>query len=437
MSLTIANWPFLPEEQRTPEQNERWWAECYLPTLPDVTLQGAAYSVVVSGASGSGKSVALRALERAVAADLLGLHYPFDYWPGQPNAPAAGFHHLGQMMACAATAIKNLLTQHPHKLADLTPINLEFLRWLIEKYSGARAFRRWADALEHPALLDLLGSPFVDLYPTDTSQADAQGQLEELVTLSRRLGFNGVAVFVDIGEPETANNTLLEKVAALFGWLTPLQIEGFAIKAALPAQVVEQANLVERSRGRVTFASLRWTVENCYEVSERYLAAATAGQLSSLQKIVSTRLLASLEEQIKEVYPLPAPQPWIKLTALLLDYYTKCGRPLTEAQYGELVCAYFARYVPLRFDRQRRGVWRGLQWIALDDQPFKFFDTLWSYRNGGDPNQALMELFKNSKANLNTLASRLRKKIEPVPGQTIYIHNNRSQGYWLENVVEA
>jgi hypothetical protein len=31
----------------------------------------------------------------------------------------------------------------------------------------------------------------------------------------------------------------------------------------------------------------------------------------------------------------------------------------------------------------------------------------------------------------------LRKKIEPVPGQTVYIHNSRSQGYWLENVVEA
>lgn len=437
MSLTISYWPFLPEEQRTPEQNERWWAECYLPTLTDVTLQGTAFSVVVSGESGSGKSVALRALARAVAADLLLLHYPFDYWPEQPNAPAAGFHHLGQIMACAAAAIKNLLTQHPHKITDLTSINLEFLRWLIEKYSGARAFRRWADALEHPALLDLLESSFVDLYPTDTTQADAQGQLEELVTLSRRLGFNGVAVFVDIGEPETANATLLEKVAGLFGWLTPLQIEGFAIKAALPARVVEQANLVERSRGRVTFASLRWTIENCHEVSARYLAAATAGKLSSLQKMASTRLLALLDEQIKEVYPLSSPQPWLKLTALLLDHYAKCGHRLTEAQYSELACAYFSRFVPLRFDRQRRGVWRGLQWIALDDQPLKFLEILWTYRDGGDPNQALMEGFKNSKANVNTLASRLRKKIEPVPEQPIYIHNSRSQGYWLENIVEA
>lgn len=436
MTLTILQWPFLPEEQRTPEQNERWWAECYLPSLPDVTLQSATYSVIVYGGPGSGKSVALKALEKVMAKHLLVAHYPTHLWSGQPNDPAANYSHLSQMMACAAATIKTLLTQQPEKLTGLTPINLEYLRWLIEKYSGARAFRRWADAMEQMSLLGLLNQPFVDLYPTDPSQSDAQGQIEELVTLSRRLGFAGVGIFVDINETEISNETVLEKVTALFSWLLPLQIEGFAIKAALPAGLVEQANLIERSRGRVKFTLLRWSIENCRKLSQRYLCAATQDELTSPTKIAAEGLLFSLEEQIKLLYPQPVPQPWIRLTSLLLDHYVQSGQRLTEMQFETLACAYFTRYVPLKFDRKRRGVWRGHQWIALDDKPFKFLETLWSFRDGGDATQALLKV-AGKQGNLNTLASRVRKKIEPIPGQSVYIHNNRSQGYWLENVVDV
>lgn len=436
MTPSSTCWPFLPEEQRSPEQNKRWWEECYLPSLPDVTLQAAPYSVIVYGGPGSGKSVALKALERVIAERLLVVHYPIDRWPGQPDALTVSYGHLGQMMACAATTIKAFITQHPDKLNGLTPINFEYLRWLIEKYSGARAFRRWADALEQKSLLELLNQPFVDLYSTDTNQSDAHGQIEELVTLSRRLGFTGVAVFIDMNDAETVSHILLEKATELFSWLTPLQIEGFALKAALPVTVVEQANLVERSRGRVTFASLQWTVETCHELSQRYLSAATQGKLTSLTKVATEELLSSLEKQIQVPHPLPQPQSWIRLTALLLDYYSQSGRLLTKTQYETIVCAYFGRHVPLKFDRKNRGVWRGLEWIALDEKPFKFLEILWSYRDGGDATQALLKMARK-QGNLNTLASRLRKKIEPIPGQPIYIQNNRSQGYWLENVVEV
>jgi len=40
-----------------------------------------------------------------------------------------------------------------------------------------------------------------------------------------------------------------------------------------------------------------------------------------------------------------------------------------------------------------------------------------------------------SKNNLHTLASRLRKVIEPDPADKVYLKNRRDEGYWLENFV--
>ena len=142
MSLVVAQWPFLPKEQRTPEQNQRWWRECYASTLAEMTLRGTAHSVVVYGGSGSGRSMALQAFEKEEAESLLIVRYPVARWPGERHAWAAGYGHLGQIMACTSMVIKKLITDQPEKLNRLSEVNLEYLRWLIEKYTGERTFRR-------------------------------------------------------------------------------------------------------------------------------------------------------------------------------------------------------------------------------------------------------------------------------------------------------
>ncbi|MBN1995310.1 MAG: winged helix-turn-helix domain-containing protein [Anaerolineae bacterium] len=437
MSLTVAEWPFLSEEQRTSAQNERWWAECYVPSPADVTLRGVAH-VIAFGGPGSGKSAAIKALERTETPRLLIVRYPIDRWPGGEHAWSSDYNHLGQMMACISMVIKKFLTAHPHQLdqPQLSITNRVYLRWLIEKYGGPRAFERWADELNQQALLKLLEHPFKDLYPTDTELLDVQGQIEELVTLSRRVGFeDGVAVLVDVNEADL-DEPILAKMADLFGWLTPLQFEGFAIKAAIPEHAIDQAKLIDKSRGRITFTSLRWPAEDCRELSNRYVQAATDNRRRALTDIAAPELLTALEHKIQPIYGGPTPRAWVGLTATLLNQYAHNGQKLTGQNYNDLVHAYFANHVHLKLDRTCRGVWLGAQFISLDEQPFAFLEVLWQYRQSGDANPALLKI-AGTQGNLNTIASRLRKKIEPVPDKPVYVQNTRSQGYWLENAADT
>ena len=289
--------------------------------------------------------------------------------------------------------------------------------------------------LSYQPLLDLMVEPFDDIYSTDAELLDVQGQIEELVTLSRRFDFEGVAVLVYVNELEVVNELILAKVKELFGWLTPLQFEGFAIKAALPEKIVQQAQLIERTRGRVSFASIDWSIEQCRDIGNRHLRVATDHQLGSLAEIATVELLNRLEREIQTLYGAPSPRGWLWLTATLLNGYTKNNQKLTVKRCEELIRTYFANYVPLKIDKARKGVWRGVNFIPLDDQPFSFLEVLWQNRDLGDANQALFRI-AGSQGNLNTIASRLRKKIEPVPKQPVYLRNTRSQGYWLENVVD-
>lgn len=438
MTLAITDWPFLPAERRTPEQNARWWSECHVPSPAMVTLRGVDYSVIARGGPGSGKSVALQALEKFDTEKFFMFRYPVAHWPGEPHAWVSGFHHLGQIMACASMEFKNFLTQRPDLLNKLTDIDVEFLRWLIEKYNGARAFRAWANALGHQEMMESADQPYEDLYKTDTVLSDVQNQIGELVTLCRHLGFEGAIVLIDINEYDIDREKILEKIKDLFGWLTPLQFEGFAIKAALPDKVVRQTELVDRSRGRITFTALRWTVEECRKLSTRHIQAATESQLKALTDIASFELLTKLEKKIRPLYRTPSPRVWLWLTKTLLDEYGKCDKQLTTEQFEVIVHTYFATYIPLKLDEEQRGVWRGdEEFITLEEQQYRFMELLWRYGgNRGDAAyNALLDNVAGSKGNLNTIASRLRKKIEPVGKPHVYIHNSRGQ-YWLENIVK-
>lgn len=437
MSLIANQWTFWPEEQRNPEQNERWWKNCYVPAPAEVTLRGIVHSVIVSGGPGCGKSTALKALARLEGERLCLVHYPLVRWPGEVHAWTANYGHLGQIMACASMELKNLLAQQPDKLKELSKVNLEYLRWLIQKYSGERAFRRWADALDYQPLLDLVDQPFDDLYSTDTELPDVQGQIEELVTLSQRLGYEGVAVLVDLHQAEVTRPGLVDKMRDLFGWLTPLQFEGLAIKAVLPQQVIEQADLLNKTRGRVAFAALHWSVEDCRNVSNRHLQIAAESPSLCLTDLASPELLTALETRLTGLSGEPTPQIWVWLAASLLKYASAATLPVKIDHEESVIHAYFADYIPLRFDRSRRAVWRGREFIPLDEQPFGFLEILWQYRHSEyEANEALLA-FAFTRGNLNTLASRLRQKIEPAPRQPVYLRNSRSRGYWLENVIEA
>ncbi len=425
----------------SPERNITWWDECYIDLPVQVTLRGVERSVVVVGGPQSGKTIAIKAFERAEQGRLFMVHYPVDRWYGEVNAWLPGTeNHLSQIMACAAVEVRNFISRHADKLDDfkLTELNLEYLRWLIKKHSSKRTFSRWADSLTYEPLLQLMSEPFEDIYPDATVLNDAQGQIEELVTLSRRLGFEGIAVLVDTTEADLNTDSRSDKVADLFSWLIPLQFEGFAIKAAIPQAVVEQTNLLTIPRDRVTFAFLDWRLEDCLKLADKSLTVATSGQIKKFTALANSPLQATIIDHLFTLYDHMSPQIWTQLLEVLLQHVQQPGSPLGPDNADEILHDYYAKYVPLKIDETAQGVWRGKTFLKLDPQPFGFLQILWHYRDSlDDPDRELLKLAGGSdkRGNMNTIASRLRNKIEPVPKMPVYVQNNRIRGYWLENTI--
>lgn len=422
----------------SPEKNAHWWDVCYVELPAQVTLRGVDRSVVVVGGPKSGKTTALRAFERAEQERLFLVWYPLDRWYGEANAWLAGEgNHLSQIMACAAVKVRNFISRNPEKLKELTPLNLEYLRWLVKKHSARRTFSRWADSLAYSPLLQLVNKPFEDIYPDATALHDAQGQIEELVTLSRRLDFDGVAVLVDLPPSTAETRPHPGKVADFFSWLVPLQIQGFALKAGIPQAMVEQTDLPVLVRDRVTFTFIEWRLDDFLRLADKYVAIATRGQRQTLASLVDPALQNIIVEHLQELYSHMLPEIWLKLVQVLLKN-SEQGQVLKATDADVILHTYYANYVPLKFDEVERGVWRGKQCIKLDPQPFEFFKILWQYRNSlDDPDRALLNLAGGKRGNMNTIASRLRNKIEPAPKLPVYIRNNRSRGYWLENAIKA
>ncbi len=453
MTLAASQWETALKEKSDLDQNVNWWDECYVPSPADIPLRGVARSVIVVGGPGSGKTVAIDAFERQEKDRLFIYRYPPDRWYGEANAWLDTTNHLSQIMAGISIAIKEFLVHHPHKLESLTSFNLEYLHWVIKKYSDKlvekqsnesienqrkkkrRAFLRWVDALNHQPFNTLVQKPFDDIYPSVTDQDDVQGQLEELVTLSRRFDFAGVTVLVDLNEADMDDPVRLEKMVKLFSWLTPLQVDGFAIKAAVPESAYKQTDLITKSRDRASFTFLRWSLDDCYQLVNKYLAVATNHQIQALTNIAEDELITRLANQLQNLYGFYTPKIWLELGQILISY-VKIDKKLTLKQLDDILHAYYANHIPLKFDKNKQGVWREKTFIKLDPKPFGFFEILWRYRNSlDDPDRALFK-FAGKRGNINTLASRLRNKIEPVPKQPVYVKNDRIRGYWLENVEE-
>ena len=71
MILRIENWPFLSPSRRTLQEEERWWAKCYLPDPLESVLRSHLEWTIVTGDAGSGKSTMLCALKRSEASTAL------------------------------------------------------------------------------------------------------------------------------------------------------------------------------------------------------------------------------------------------------------------------------------------------------------------------------------------------------------------------------
>jgi hypothetical protein len=396
---------------------------------------------VFAGGAGSGKSIALAALAKREEGRAFILHYPLARWPGQAQAALPGENHLAQIMSAAASALREYLFTHQDKAASLTQIHWEYVRWLVEKFNGRRMFLTWANALPEALASQLTPLAFDDLFPTTTKPLDVAGQVDELVNLARRLGFQYVLILSDVNSHDISAGGLEASVKELFGSLDVMQHAGFSLTAALPNDTHLMAAVTAQSSGRVSIRQLRRERSQLRAIADLHLSAAHGRHNQKLDAALTPSLLARLEARLVEQYGGDAPQGWVQLadTVHVMSEQEGIVLPLGDAQEIPLVCRLFARHMKLRLDQDTKGVWIGPKLIPLTDQPLDFIRLL--HKHQGKPvhldNSELFNLVGKKQANLHALASRTRKLIkEPDPDHPIYIQSGRGEGgYWLENYV--
>lgn len=445
MSVSYASWPFRPLYERTPEENQQWWQQCYLPAEAEAVLYNEPRWCVVTGGPGSGRSVALATLEAREAGRSLIIPYPPEYWPGADRALIPGGDHLAQMMARASLVIRDLLTERSDlsgRLMSLTMSQREFLRWLLERVGGERAFVRWADGLKPEVAARFSDIAPGDLYPTTTRSVDIVGQVEELAALARGLGYRRVLVLADLGPAEARAH--LASLEALYSMHDLMSRPGFVLVAAIPAEAMAAGELVRRMRAGVGVGVLEWSPEQLHEIVVRHWRAALNNPDLAAEDVIAPGMWPELESILLKTVAIPGPGIWVKLAETVLHYAAHRrpagALPLSADCLPELGSAFFRRYVPLRLEMRKRGVWRGEHFIPLAEQRWNFLRYL-SEQNGM-PVESFDERLRaalghtptgrkaSAQANIHTIAARLREDIEPFP-QPVYVLNKG--GYFLEN----
>lgn len=411
------------------QQAATWWQECFVP-LPAMQTWQKDGSTAVVGSPGSGKSTVVAWTKKTLEPEAFVVHYDFGEWQRlmrlelvKKDLPE---NLLAQIFAMISIEIERLLSEHPEKAASLSryPYVSEFLTWLLKGHLDHRTFSRFRHrlslALNSP---DVVSSATDDLYSAYTGRA-----LSELIETVRFLGFTKLVVFIDLDEYEANKN--LDDLVMLFSAIPLMEQKGLVLRAALPQSSIDKGDLLTCSGGRLQAANLSYGEAACQSIIQRYLHVATEGRNNNLEKLAKPVVLKRAGLEIENLYGEQTVAGWLHWTQTLLCMFA--GSPLNDPE--EAAYQFYMRHVKLRLASDRQGVWRGPQFVELDDRPFDLLKALFDLKGRASP-EGLSYAINESSEYINTLASRLRKKLEPVKKRHIYIHNSRLSGYWLENFV--
>lgn len=432
MSTLYEKWP-LPGHQRSPEQAERWWQECFVRTQAIDSFLGMTHAAAIVGYPGTGKTTALELLAREERGRALLLNYPLSRWPcgKTPLKPDEG--HISQIMSAAAVQIHDFIIQQPELYIQLNPLQQEFLFWLIGTGINLRTLQRFVFLLNHKTGQNI--SPFHQLptlYPVTPTALDIRSQISELTEMINVWQMDKIFLLIDIRELELSRYPA--EIQNFLHWSDLLEQPDFIIRLALPLSAITKHHIIKRDNGRINIVDCEYTDDEIVVILHRIFQTVTNNPQTSLQEFITPDLTLPIREEIIQLYGISAVAGWLNWLEILLFESTRPIPIEADSRLELLRYHYYQHHVQLAFDPYQQGVWRGPQFLSLEKQPYEFLKKLFELRGQSSPDE-LYEL-AGSQANLNTLTSRIRKQIEPLGSKKeIYLHNRRDLGYWLENFI--
>ncbi len=426
MNYLLYDWPFQAEGARSPEDAARWWEICYQPSDLDELIDSLRGWSIISGAPGSGKSTLMRAFLRRHAGARLVIEYSPSSWGGMKVPSQA--NHLFRIQHLVSQALGRRLAEQPYRLEQLSPTQLEFLRWLIHKYNDTRAFTRWLDALPPSSRSLFTDIVYSDLYPSQVEIVDVEGQIEELLILLKTLDLSTLTICLDLDSED--QGCYQAEMIGLFDRLELMHHPDFQVIAFLPDSFLREGDWFEKTRGRVQQRRIPQVERDSLNIAQRALSAASGGRMSNLADLFMPECAAQARDLVVDEYGGHTPGGWLRLVELGLSLAGQGGAPLDAEAFPRLQQAYYQRFAPLRFDESSGQIWRGHKLLQkMDLAPMELFVKVW--HAGGHPLQS--EQLSRNPDYAHTLAKRVRQVIEPDPKQPIYLLNQKSVGYWLAN----
>lgn len=430
MNNLFAKWP-LPGHQRSLEQNEQWWQECFVRTQVIDSFLGMTHAAAIVGHPGTGKTTALELLAREERGRALLLNYPLNRWPCGKTPLKPGEGHISQIMSAAAIQIHDLISQQPDLYVQLNSMQQEFLLWLIGDGLGLRTLQRFILMLNNKTKQSItIARRLPILYPGEPTALDIHSQISELVEMINVWQMEKIFLLIDIRELELSRFS--NEIQAFLHWSDLLEQPDFIIRLALPLSAITKHHIIKRDNGRINIIDCEYTDDEIIVILHRIFQTLTNNPQTRLQEFITPDLTLPIREEIIQLYGTSAVAGWLNWLEILLFESTRPTPIEADSRLELLRYHYYQHHVRLAFDPYQQGVWRGPQFLSLEKQPYEFLKKLFELRGQSSPDE-LYEL-AGSQANLNTLTSRIRKQIEPLGSKKeIYLHNRRDLGYWLEN----
>lgn len=412
-------WPFQHPDELTEGQQRLWWQECFLPDRAYEILRNQQHWIIVVGPPGSGKTTLLQAFKHVSKPDNLVIDVSQKLETRNNQASSNLFYHI---MISLAQEFYYRFRENQDLIVQLSRTQREFFRWLVEKFNGERAYSVFVDGLKKESRNAMQSVSSTDLYPTQTEQRDVQGQIDELVNICRTLGYQNLAILIDIAP--YASEQQLTNLASFLGWLEPMHHRGFMVVTAVTDTQYQKYDLLLRTRGRVVPIYVHPQPAQTKMIISKHLSLATGSAFQSLDEFNDRLLIKKIEHFIEKEFGTIVPGPLLAITKELLQTYEWGEKP----SYDALCASFFANHMPLRFDpnSQHPSVWRGHQYITLEKNVFELLIQLSNRRKT-----------ESGKGYLHSRASKLRRAIEPNPTskERVYLKNSHDEGYWLENFV--